>query len=198
MYKNNKVAVVLADGFEEGEALFVVDIIRRSGIRCDTIAIDKRMVEGSHGIKVKADFLIREINKESYRMLVLPGGQPGADNLRDCGEIIAWVKDFANNYSKWIAAICAAPQVFAKAGVIDGKKVTSYPTDKYRQILKDGNYIDNINEMDEMVVIDGNIITSRGPATTMPFAYKLVETLGVSTEELREKMLYNSLCKSLK
>ncbi|MBR3249844.1 MAG: DJ-1/PfpI family protein [Clostridia bacterium] len=198
MYKNKKVAVVLANGFEEGEALFVVDIMRRSGIQCDTISIDKITVEGSHGIKVKADRLIKEVNKESYRMLVLPGGQPGADNLRDCGEIIAWVKNFANDDSKWIAAICAAPQVLAKAGVIKGKKVTSYPNEKYRQILKEGKYIDNIEEMNEMVVVDGNIITSRGPATTMPFAYKLVEALGVSTDELREGMLYNSLRESIK
>ena len=198
MYKNKKVAVVLANGFEEGEALFVVDIMRRSGSQCDTISIDKITVEGSHGIKVKADRLIKEVNKESYRMLVLPGGQPGADNLRDCGEIIAWVKNFANDDSKWIAAICAAPQVLAKAGVIKGKKVTSYPNEKYRQILKEGKYIDNIEEMNEMVVVDGNIITSRGPATTMPFAYKLVEALGVSTDELREGMLYNSLRESIK
>jgi len=199
MNKNLKVAVILADGFEEGEALFVVDIMRRSGITCETVSIDKIMVEGSHGIKVQADRLIKEVDKESYDMIVLPGGQPGADNLRDCEEVITWVKNFAQNDDcKWIAAICAAPQVLAKAGVITGKRVTSYPADEYRAILKDAKYIDDIKDMDEMVVADGNIITSRGPATVLPFAYKLVETLGVSTEGIREGMLYNSLRESIK
>ena len=80
---NKKVAVILADGFEEGEALLVVDILRRANIDCDTISIMNRNVKGSHNIIVQVDKLITEITKDEYNMIVLPGGQPGADNLRD-------------------------------------------------------------------------------------------------------------------
>lgn len=188
MENSKKVAVLLANGFEEGEALVVVDIMRRAGIECDMVSIEDEMVKGSHGIEVKANKIITDINKDSYDMIVLPGGLPGADNLRDCEEVINWVKEFSINSKKYVAAICAAPQVLAKAGVVDGKKVTSYPSENYRRILKDAQYVD-----DEIVVVDGNIITSRGPATTMPFAYKLVELLGEDTQMLEHGMLYNML-----
>lgn len=189
---SKKIAVLLANGFEEGEALFVVDIMRRAGFDCDLVSIKEDMVEGSHGIIVKADERIENVEKDSYDMVILPGGLPGADNLRDCKEVIKWVQIFINNSSKFVAAICAAPQVLAKAGVIKGKKVTSYPSDNYREILKDAHYID-----DELVVVDGNIITSKGPATTMPFAYKLVELLGGDATSLKEGMLFNMLKKDI-
>lgn len=185
--ENKKVAVLLADGFEEGEALFIVDIMRRAGIGCDMVSIKEEIVEGGHGITVKADKLIKDAEKDRYDMIVLPGGLPGADYLRDCEEVIKWVQDFANDNKKYIAAICAAPQVLAKAGVVKDRKITSYPSEKYRQILKDAQYTE------EIVVVDSNIITSRGPATTMPFAYKLVEILDGDSELLKEGMLYNML-----
>lgn len=188
--ENKKVAVMIANGFEEGEALLTVDIIRRAGIECDMVSIDDNdIVTGCHNITVQIDKKINDIEKDSYDMIVLPGGLPGADNLRDSEKVIDWVKRFANNPKKYVAAICAAPQVLLKADVVKGKKVTSYPTDKYRKLLSDTHYVD-----DEIVVVDGNIITSRGPATTMPFAYQLVELLGKDSSALKEGMLYNSLC----
>ena len=188
MLKNKKVSVMLASGFEEIEALSTVDIIRRSGIECDIVSIKSEMVESCHGVVVKADKNIADIQKDDYTMIVLPGGLPGADNLRDCRELIDWIKEFAKNSQKYIAAICAAPQVLAKADIIRGKRVTSYPANEFREILKDAIYIDN---SEETVVVDGNIITSRGPATAFPFAYKLVEILGGDVETLKKGMLYN-------
>ena len=191
MIENKKVAVMLANGFEEIEALSIVDIMRRANIKCDMVSIKNEMVNGSHGIIVKADKNIKNIEKYSYDMIVLPGGLPGADYLRDCDELITWIKDFAVKQDKYIAAICAAPQVLAKANVIKGKRVTSYPGSVFYDILKEGKY------SDDLVVVDGNIITSRGPATAIPFAYKLLEVLGVNVEGLKKGMLYNELWKNI-
>ena len=188
---NKKVAVILANGFEEGESLLVVDILRRAEISCDIVSIENEMVTGSHNIIVKADTTMKDVIKDSYDMIVLPGGQPGADNLRDNEEVIKWIKEM-NKEEKFIAAICAAPQVLEKAGIVKGKKITSYPSKKYKEILNDTDY------QEKLVVVDKNIITSRGPATTLPFAYKLVEILGGNSEELKEKMLYNDLIQDMK
>lgn len=185
---NKKVAVMLADGFEEIEALTVVDIVRRARIECELISIKDEMVKSCHGVVVKADKSILNINKDDYIMIVLPGGLPGADNLRDCEALITLIKEFANNPEKYVAAICAAPQVFAKADIVKGKEVTSYPADEFRKILSDAKYIDDNRKT---VVIDENIITSRGPATAFDFAYKIVELLGGDAESIKKGMLYN-------
>ena len=187
MGENKKVCIMLADGFEEIEALSVVDILRRSNIECDMVSIKDEMVKGSHGIYVKADKQISNIEKNSYTMIVLPGGLPGATNLESCEELITWIKEFANNPEKYISAICAAPQILAKADIVKGKKVTSYPANEFRNALKEAVYIDDNSKT---VVIDGNIITSRGPATAFDFAYKLVEILGKDVEALKKGMLY--------
>ena len=187
MKVNNKVAVMLADGFEEIEALTVVDIVRRANIECDLISIKNEMVKGCHGVILKADKGILNINKDDYTMIVLPGGLPGADNLRDCEEVITLIKEFANNKEKYVAAICAAPQVFAKADIVKGKEVTSYPANEFRKILSEAKYIDENNRT---VVVDENIITSRGPTTAFDFAYKIVEVLGGDEESLKRGMLY--------
>ena len=186
-----KVAVLLADGFEEGEALLIVDILRRASFECDMVSIKYINVVSTHGIKVQADKLISEIDRNSYAMIVLPGGQPGADNLGSSDDVINWVKDFDKN-GKFIAAICASPLVLARACVNANRKITSYPALKYKELLSDSKYLD------EIVVIDNNIITSRGPATTLPFAFTLVDILGGNSEVLKEGMLYNELCKFIK
>ena len=195
MEKNKKVSIMLADGFEEIEALTVVDIMRRSNIKCDIVSIKDEMVKGSHGIYVKADKKISNIDRNDYTMIVLPGGLPGATNLENCKELIEWIKEFTNNPEKYIAAICAAPQVLAKADVVKGKKVTSYPANEICNILKD-NGAKYIDDYEQNVVIDDNIITSRGPATAFDFAYKLVEILGKNVESLKKGMLYEkNFCK---
>lgn len=193
-----RIAVMLADGFEEGESLFVIDILRRAQFICDGITIDEEVVRGAHDIRVFSDKHIDDISVDDYDMIVLPGGQPGADHLRDDERVIKLVQDFAADETKYVAAICAAPQVLAKAGVVKGKSLTSYPMDKYRQLFTESNYIDDNTAMEELVVVDGHLITSRGPASTLSFVYKLVEILGGPSAKLQEMMQYNALKESIR
>ena len=192
-----RAAVLLADGFEEGESLFVIDILRRASIGCDSVSIDQEMVRGGHDIYVKADRIISKEIFDDYDLVVIPGGMPGAANLRDCELVIDWVKKF-DEEKKYVAAICAGPMVLKQAGISAGRTLTSYPADKYRNMFADAQYIDDNAEMEQMVVTDGNLITSRGPATTFPFAYKLVEVLGGNADALKNGMLYNALIDSFR
>ena len=181
-----KIGVLLAPGFEEVEALTVVDVLRRAGEHCDLVSVNgSESVTGSHNIEIKADVAFSDDIKE-YEMIVLPGGLPGSTNLQSNKKVIDMVKYFNNN-NKYIAAICAAPIVLKEAGIISNKKVTSYPG--YEDELGAKEYIE-----DQNVVIDGNIITSRGPATTLAFSYKILEVLGNNKfETLKEGMMYNFL-----
>jgi len=182
-----KVAIILADGFEEIEALTVNDILRRAGIISDLVSIDKELVKSAHNLNVKADRIIDE-NIKDYDMVVLPGGLPGADNLAQNEIVIDIVKIFNENEDKYIAAICASPAIVLKAaGIEKNKYITSYPGEKFESLLEEANYLD------ELVVVDGNLITSRGPATTMLFAFKLVDVLGGDSDKLKEDMLWNML-----
>jgi 4-methyl-5(b-hydroxyethyl)-thiazole monophosphate biosynthesis len=176
-----RVAVLLAEGFEEIEALTVVDIMRRAKVICDMVGIEKLSVIGAHNIEMKCDKIISEDIKE-YDLIVLPGGMPGSVNLKNSEKVINAVKYFNKN-NKLIGVICAAPIVLAKADVISGRDITSYPG--YEEELKGCNY------KEDEVVVDGNIITSRGPATAMSFSYKLLEVLGYdSYKEISSAMLY--------
>lgn len=181
-----RVAIILAEGFEEIEALTVVDVLRRAKIDCDMISIDKEFVTSSHNIMVKADKTIDDTIKE-YDMIVLPGGLPGANNLANNDTVIELIKYFDEN-KKYIAAICASPAiVLSVAGIEKNRYITSYPEEKFEKLLEKSNYIE------ELVVVDDNLITSRGPATTMLFAYKIVDVLGGDSSSLKEGMLWNEL-----
>ncbi|MDT8716696.1 DJ-1/PfpI family protein [Clostridium sp. 19966] len=181
----NKVLLFLVDGFEEIEALTIVDVLRRANVQCDICCVKDYEVTGSHGIAVKADINIDEIDEREYNGVILPGG-PGTENLKNNIRIVNLVKDFYMS-GRLTAALCAAPQVLAEAGIVDGKNITSYPAVKER--LKNCIY------QEEVVVQDGNIITSRGPATSLPFAYAILDYLGEGekAEELKEGMMYNFL-----
>lgn len=177
-----KVCVLLAEGFEEIESLTVSDIIRRANVDCDLVSIKGGKVKSSHGVVIEADEIFDE--SMEYDLVVLPGGMPGATNLRDDERVIKFIKN-QNKEGKLIGAICAAPIVLAKAGLTEGRNITSYPGFE--------DELGNCNYLEESVVVDNNIITSRGPATAMEFAYKLLEKLGYVDEadSIAKGMLYN-------
>jgi 4-methyl-5(b-hydroxyethyl)-thiazole monophosphate biosynthesis len=187
-----KVLVMLANGFEVIEALSVVDICARAKIECHTCSIGEREVISSHNIKVIADKTLEASDLAAYDALVLPGGMPGATNLRDNIRVIELVKEYYAS-GKIVAAICAAPIVLAKAGIVDGKIITSYPG--FQEQL--GNCI---YKEDEVVVVDNNIITSRGPATALHFGLEIIKRLGYEEEAstIKEGMLVNYLLENAK
>ncbi len=164
-----KVAVFLANGCEEVEALTPVDILRRGGIEVTVVSITNSLkVEGSHGIRMEADAVISEMDLAEYDMVVLPGGMPGTRYLEADARVIDTVKEFAVNPDKYIAAICAAPTVFGRMGVLMGKKATCYG----------GMEADLLGAeviTDRPVVRDGHIITSRGAGTAVDFGLALLE-----------------------
>lgn len=163
------VYVHLATGFEEVEALTVIDLLRRAGIEVKSVSITgEKRVMGTHNIPVEADIIFEEADYESCDMIVLPGGLPGADYLGEHEGLVKHIRCFAEN-DKYLAAICAAPQVFGAQGILEDKKATIYPG------MED--CLVGAMPQNEIVVEDGKIITSMGPATAMPFALKLIEVL---------------------
>lgn len=176
-----KVAVLMAEGYEEGETLTIVDLLRRAGIECHTFSFDNEFVKGMHGMLVKADKMFSE-DVKNYDMLVLPGGRPGGANLRENPEVISMVQYF-NEHNKYLAAMCSGTIVLSDAQVIDGKKVTGYTG--YAKKLIGGLFVDDV------VVFDQNIITSQGPATPYPFAFQIAEVLGKDITEMKERLMYH-------
>lgn len=163
-----KVLVPLAQGCEEIEAVTVIDILRRAGITVVSAGLDNQPVRASRGVVLVPDTSLDAVLNDSFDMIVLPGGQPGTDNLNADKRIIALLQKMAKQ-GKHVAAICAAPSVLAGAGLLDGKRATSFP--------KSLEGYPNINLQSSAVVEDGNIITSRGPGTAMDFALTLAERL---------------------
>ncbi len=163
------VYVHLADGFEEIEALTVVDVLRRADIAVKTVSITgDKTVRGAHDIMVTADLLFQEADYGKCEMIVLPGGMPGTANLAKHEGLAEQLNAFAKS-GKWLAAICAAPSVLGKMSLLKGKHVTSYPG--YENQLIGAVY------SEERVIRDGKLITSRGPGTAMEFSLELVKLL---------------------
>ena len=175
---------LLADGFEETEAVATIDVLRRAGCTVDLVSMsESRIVTGSHNIVLNAD-RTWDANLRDYDLLFLPGGQSGTNHLAADPRVLGIVREFYTQ-GKWVAAICAAPLVLAKAGILSDKRVTSYPDEKNGEIFRDANY------QDELVVKDGNIITSRGVGTVLPFAFALVDALGLDSKPLKNAMLFH-------
>lgn len=164
------VLVPLAQGCEELEAVTVVDLLRRAGIEVITASLDAQPVRASRGMLLVADTTLDTALQQEFDMVVLPGGLPGADHLRDDPRVIDLVKKMAAD-DRYTAAICAAPRVLAHAGLLDGKRATSYPG------ALDIDAVPDIDYQEVPVVTDGKVITSRGPGTAMDFALTLIETL---------------------
>lgn len=174
-----KAAVIVAPGFEEGETLTIVDIMRRANLQCDMFGFDE-VVEGGHEISVRCDKVLSD-EVIDYDMIILPGGYDGAANMRDSEEMMS-VLCAMNEKGKYICAMCAAPIVLEKANLLVDKNYTAYMG--YDQKIKQGYY------SKDKVVIDGNIVTSRGPATAYAFAYKLVDLLGGDSLAVKKRMVY--------
>lgn len=169
------VLVPLAQGCEEIEAITVIDILRRAGITVVSAGLNSHPVRASRGTVLIPDSTLDAALKSSYDMVVLPGGQPGSNNLKADERILALLKHM-NQQNKYVAAICAAPSVLAAAGLLDGKRATSFPGAL--------DAFPSIQQQSGAVVVDGNIITSRGPGTAMDFALTLAELLTGSAKRL--------------
>ncbi len=172
--------VLLANGFEEVEAMAVIDVLRRAEVTVVTAALTERTVVSARGVPVIADRLLDEVKDQVFDGLVLPGGMPGSKHLEEDHRVLERVRLQADQ-GRVLAAICAAPGVLAKAGVLDGKMATAYP----------GTALGAAREVAQAVVIDGQLVTSRGPGTALEFSLALLAVLGkpALAERLRTAML---------
>ncbi len=160
--------VILAPGFEEIEAISIIDVLRRGNILVTVAGLQNGPITGSHAITVVPDTFIEAVNHQEYDVLVLPGGQPGTNNLKANEKLLNWIRERFQKRQK-LAAICAAPTVFHKAGITKNLRLTSYPSEK--EIFTDSIYLE------DPVVKDKNIITSRGVGSALSFGLALIEEL---------------------
>jgi len=160
--------VPLAPGFEEIEAVTVIDILRRAGVEVVVAGTERGPIPGSRGVRVVPDASLGEIAGAAFDVVVLPGGRKGAEALAADARVLTLLRDQMRSH-RLIAAICAAPEVLYRAGLIEGRQVTSHPSS--RDALAGVRYVE------DRVTRDGNIVTSRAPGTAMEFAFALVEIL---------------------
>ncbi len=169
-----KVLIPLAQGCEELEAVTVIDILRRAGIQVITAGLEAGPVRASRGTVLVPDTTLDEALRNVFDMIVLPGGMPGSEHLKNDSRVISALQEQAAA-GKYTAAICAAPMALHAAGLLEGKRATSFP-----------GVIDDLpgthHYSDERVVVDGRVVTSKGPGTAMDFALTLVELLAGKTK----------------
>jgi 4-methyl-5(b-hydroxyethyl)-thiazole monophosphate biosynthesis len=178
-----RVLIPLANGCEELEAVTLIDILRRAGVEVVTAALAEGPVKASRGVVLVADRDLDDVLGEDFDMIVLPGGLPGADNLDADPRIHALLQRMAEQ-GRFTAAICAAPKVLLNAGLLDGRSATAYPG------IIDGRVGATTRLLEDAVVSDGTVVTSRGPGTAMDFALTLVEhLLGAAKRQEVEKPL---------
>lgn len=163
----NRLAVFFAEGYEEIEALTVVDVCRRCGLAVDMVSnTEDRTVKGSHGIEVKMDKTFSEAAFEDYAMLILPGGMPGTKNLEAHVELMAQIDAFYQA-GKYIGAICAAPSIFGHRGILKGRRACCYPSFE--------SHLEGAQVTAGPVEVSGNVVTSRGMGTAIDFGLAIVE-----------------------
>ena len=183
------VYLFFAEGSEEVEALAVVDILRRAGVETRIVSVTgDKMVTGAHGIRVEADMLIEEVDFSKAAMLVLPGGLPGSYNLAGHEGLAEGIMQ-QYKAGKPLAAICAAPLVYGRMGLLKGLKATCYPG--FEENLEGASYTSNLVEE------DGLFITGNGPAAVFEFGYAIVAKLAGKdkAEAVRNGMLYNEVAR---
>lgn len=177
------VYVHFAEGFEEIEAISVVDVLRRAKIPVKMISVTgNKLVKGSHGIQVVTDVLFEEVNYDEAEMLVLPGGLVGTNNLKAHKGLEERLLQFKKD-GKWLGAVCAAPSVLGDLGILKGEKATCYPG--FEDHLKGAVHVY------DPAVISGSVVTGRGAGPAIKFALKIVEALrGVElANDVAKKML---------
>ena len=180
----SRTAIFFATGYEEIEALTVVDILRRAGEEITMVSVtDERSVTSSHGVEVTMDKVLSEVNFDETDVIVLPGGMPGTKNLEACAALMEQVDAFVQA-GKTVAAVCAAPSILGHRGHLNGKKACSFP-DRESQL-------EGAEVLREPAVIDGNIITGRGMGAAIPFGLAILEKLQgkEAAEAMGRKIVY--------
>lgn len=172
-----KVIVPLAPGFEEIEAVTIIDILRRSDINVTTAHLGENPVTGSHNITVTAEIDIKKALNNNFGCIVLPGGMPGSNNLKGNPTVLTLIKEIDNS-GGIVSAICAAPIVLGLAGVLQGKKAVCFPG--FENELK-GAVISN-----SFIEVDGRIVTAKGPGCAILFSLKLIEL--ISGREISDRV----------
>jgi 4-methyl-5(b-hydroxyethyl)-thiazole monophosphate biosynthesis len=174
---NKRIAVHLANGFEEIEAISIIDVLRRAGLEVITVSVTGRTeVNGAHHIKVIADQLFEDVDYNDVSMIVLPGGMPGSSNLNAHAGLREKIREFVAQ-KKQLAAICAAPLVFGELGILKGQKAVCYPGFE--------SHLHGAEILRVPVIESDNFITGRGPGVAIQFALKIVEKV-VSAEKAEE------------
>jgi 4-methyl-5(b-hydroxyethyl)-thiazole monophosphate biosynthesis len=184
--ENMKILVPLAEGFEEIEAINVIDILRRADVEVVTAGLKDGLVEGAHKVRVMPDTGLDKIDFKDFDGLVLPGGAPGFINLGNDERILNMAREM-DRAGKVVAAICAAPSVLIKAGVLQGRRATVHPSGK-KEVQACAKF------SEDRVVVDRNLITSRTPGTALEFALKLVEVLAGKEKMLQVKKETMAIC----
>lgn len=176
------VYILLADGFEEIEALTVVDILRRSGIDIQTVGLDKKSITGSHKITVLCDIEINDTNKKNIEMLILPGG--AGHELLDASNKVHELINYCVSEQIYISSICAAPSILGKKGFLEGKRAVCFPGFE--------KYLYGASLASGKTASDGIFITGKGPGASAEFAFEIVKVLKGSekAEEIKEMMCY--------
>lgn len=180
----SKIGIFMADGCEEIEGLTVVDILRRAKMECVMISIcEKKEITGSHGIVFHADALAEEVDFAEFDGIVLPGGMPGTLHLGENKSVNEVIEKFAAA-GKLVAAICAAPSVLGAAGILNGKRATCHPGFEEK--------LSGALLCEDKVVVDANIITSRGMGTAIPFALEILRyfTDDAAVEQIKKGLVY--------
>ncbi len=178
-----KIAVHLAEGYEEIEAISIIDVLRRADLNVTIVSISEKLeVVGSHGIKIIVDKLFKEVDYELIDMIILPGGMPGAANLNEHLGLREQILNF-NESKKMLAAICAAPLVFGNLGILKNKKATCFPGYE--------NQLHGAITTGENIEVSENIITGKGAGVAIDFALKIVEILKNKkfADDLGKKMI---------
>lgn len=180
----SKAAVFFGTGYEEIEALTVVDLLRRAGVETIMVSVmGERNVEGSHGIKVEMDELLEEVDFSRIDVIVLPGGMPGTKNLEACEALMEQVDAFAAQ-DKIVAAICAAPSILGHRGILHGRRACSYPSFE--------SHLEGAAVLQQPAVTDGNLITGRGMGAAIPFGLAILEKLqgAEAARQMAETVVY--------